>query len=79
MKDLSHILATPIYQLQKGLWLDLDLFLKADRQHGSLDLFYPRPTEPQVKAMIAEASDLLVVPVITDADDWNFADLDQIN
>ena len=76
VEDLPHVLATPHYQLRQGIWLNLDLLLEADGHHGRLYLFHPGPTEPQVKTVIAETPDLLMVPVITHADHGHLAALD---
>ena len=44
-----------------------------------LNLFYPRPLEPQVKTIVGQAADLLTVSVITHTDDWNFGVFYQSN
>ena len=44
-----------------------------------LNLFYPRPLEPQVKTIVGQATDLLTVSVITHTDDWNFGVFYQSN
>ena len=44
-----------------------------------LNLFYPRPLEPQVKTVVGQAADLLTVSVITHTDDWNFSVFYQSN
>ena len=36
-----------------------------------LNLFHPGSLEPQIKAVIGQRPNLLVVPVVTDADDRN--------
>jgi hypothetical protein len=36
----------------ESLWFDLDLFFKADRHHGCLDLLHFRPLESRKKKFI---------------------------
>ena len=76
---LSDVLAAAVDELGERLGLDGDLLLEADGHHGRLDLLHPGPGEPEVKAVVGEAPDLLMVPVIAHRDDGDLAGLDQID